>query len=60
MNIDMQYILETTKALVAVPSPVGYYKKMKPVLSDFAAKLGYTITYDNRDTAYIRVRRCPR
>lgn len=55
MNIDMHYILETAKALVAVPSPVGYYRKMKPVLEAFAAKLGYSVTYDNRNTAYIHV-----
>ena len=53
--MDTAYLLDTLKILLKTPSPVGYYKEMKPVLEGLAAALGYTVTYDNRSTAYIRV-----
>ncbi len=55
MNMDMHYLLKVMKTLLDTPSPVGYYEKMKPVIEGLAAELGYTVTYDNRDTAYIAV-----
>lgn len=55
MKIDMQYLLETLQILIETPSPVGYYVEMKPLLESYAQKLGYEISYDNRDTAYITV-----
>lgn len=55
MNLDLQFLIESLKTLIETPSPVGYYVEMKPVLEDFAQKLGFEITYDNRDTAYITV-----
>ena len=55
MKFDTSFIIETMKRFIETPSPVGYYEKMKPVIEEYAAKFGYTVTYDNRDTAYIRV-----
>ena len=55
MNIDLPYLLSTMRRLIDTPSPVGYYDAIKPVIESFAAELGYTVTYDNRDTAYITV-----
>ena len=55
MQIDTSYLLQTMQQLIETPSPTGYYEKIKPVLEELAAKLGYTVTYDNRDTAYITV-----
>ncbi|MBQ2757604.1 MAG: M42 family metallopeptidase [Clostridia bacterium] len=55
MMIDTAYLLDTMKKLIATPSPVGYYKEMKPVLEALATDLGQTVTYDNRGTAYITV-----
>lgn len=55
MKIDVPFLTETMQALINTPSPVGYYEKMKPLLEAYAAKLGYEVTYDNRDTAYIKV-----
>lgn len=52
-NVDMQYLLDTFKRIVSVPSPVGYYKKMTPVFENIVAELGLTVTYDNRETAYV-------
>ncbi|MBQ9802178.1 MAG: M42 family metallopeptidase [Clostridia bacterium] len=54
-KIDTAYMLQTMQKLIETPSPVGYYTKMKPVIEHFAAQLGYTVTYDNRNTAYITV-----
>lgn len=55
MKIDTSFLTNTLKRLIETPSPVGYYEKMKPVIEDFASSLGYSVTYDNRDTAYITV-----
>jgi putative aminopeptidase FrvX len=43
------------QALIETPSPTGYYVKIKPLLEKLAEELGYTVTYDNKDTAYITV-----
>ena len=55
MEIDRSYLLETMQKLIDTPSPTGYYVKIKPVLEALAGALGYTVSYDNRDTAYIKV-----
>lgn len=55
MNIHMTYLLDVMRRLLDTPSPTGYYAKMKPVIEELAAELGHTVTYDNRDTAYITV-----
>ncbi|MBQ2826061.1 MAG: M42 family metallopeptidase [Clostridia bacterium] len=55
MKISMTYLTDVMKRLLDTPSPVGYYEKMKPVIEDIASDLGYEVTYDNRDTAYITV-----
>lgn len=55
MKIDIQFLTDTMRRLIETPSPVGYYEKMKPLIEEYAAALGYSVTYDNRDTAYITV-----
>ena len=55
LKIDLSFLKNTLKGLLAVPSPVGYYTEMKPVIERYAAALGHTVAYDNRDTAYITV-----
>lgn len=55
MTIDTSYLLQTMQKLIETPSPTGYYVKIKPVLEKLAKALGYSVTYDNRDTAYITV-----
>ena len=56
MNLDISYLVEAIKSFIATPSPVGYYEKMKPMIEKYASELGYSVTYDNRDTAYISVK----
>ncbi len=55
LKIDTAFITHTMQRLIAIPSPVGYYTEMKPVIERYAADFGYTATYDNRDTAYITI-----
>lgn len=55
MRVNTQYLIDTMKQLIEVPSPVGYYVLMKPMIEKIATELGYNVTYDNRDTAYITV-----
>ncbi len=52
-NIDENYLIECFRRVVSVPSPVGYYVKLNPVLAQMAAELGITVTYDNKNTTYI-------
>lgn len=52
-KVDTQYLLECFRTIVEVPSPVGYYRELNPVLERLAAQLGHTLTYDNKSTAYL-------
>lgn len=52
-KIDRDYLIDTFKKIVNVPSPVGYYRELNPVLCDIASELGFEVTFDNRNTAYI-------
>ena len=52
---DPQDILRYFETLVNVPSPVGYYVQMNPVISRLAEELGLTVWHDNKSTAYITV-----
>ena len=52
-KIDDTYLLNCFRELVGVPSPSGYAKKLSPVLARYAAELGYSFTYDNKDTPYL-------
>lgn len=50
---DSQDILHYFETLVNIPSPVGYYVQMNPVISQLAEELEKTVWYDNKHTAYI-------
>lgn len=52
-KFDSEYIISCFKELVEVPSPVGYYVQMNPVIERIAAEFGQKVTYDNKNTAYI-------
>ena len=52
-QIDRQFLMNCFQDIVSVPSPVGYYVQMNPVLEKYAAMFGQAVTYDNRSTAYI-------
>ena len=52
-EIDRQFLVNCFQDIVSVPSPVGYYVQLNPVLERYAAMFGQTVTYDNRSTAYI-------
>ncbi|MBR6709753.1 MAG: M20/M25/M40 family metallo-hydrolase [Clostridia bacterium] len=51
--INEEYLLDCLKTFIDTPSPVGFYPLINPVLSERAAEIGYTVTFDNRQTAYI-------
>ncbi len=53
--IDKQFLIDCFKELVEVPSPVGYDLQLRPVLERYAARFGYTVTYDRRGTPYIEL-----
>ena len=50
---DPQDILSYFEKIVSVPSPVGYYVQMNPVIQQLAAELGETVAFDNKHTAYL-------
>ena len=53
MKPDTSFLIEAMRRFIYTPSPVGYYVEMKPAIEEYAAMLGYKVTYDNRNTAYI-------
>ena len=53
--VDKQFLIDCFKELVEIPSPVGYDLQLRPALERYAAKFGYTITYDRRGTPYIEL-----
>ena len=55
MKIDTSFLVDTMQRLIETASPVGYYEKIKPLIEEIAGNMGYEVTYDNRDTAYILV-----
>lgn len=52
-QIDEKFLLDCFETIVNVPSPVGYYVQLNPVLEKYAAMFGYEVSYDNKSTAYI-------
>ena len=54
-NIDKEYFGNFFSHIVKIPSPTGYYRKLNPVLEQYAAELGLEMTYDNKSTAYLTV-----
>ena len=50
---DSSFMLNCFREVVSVPSPVGYYVQMNPVIERIAARFGLSVTYDNKSTAYI-------
>ena len=50
---DSQDILRYFEKIVNVPSPVGYYVQMNPVIKQMAEELGVTVWHDHKSTAYI-------
>ena len=52
-QIDTQFLTDCFRQIVAVPSPVGYYEKLNPVLAQYAASLDCEMTFDNRHTGWI-------
>ena len=54
-SVDMNYLIESFRRVVNTPSPVGYYVKLNPVLEKMAYELGYSVSYDQKNTLYITV-----
>ena len=44
-QIDEKYLIDSLERIMNVPSPVGYYTKLKPVLEAMAKELGYHYRY---------------
>ena len=55
MKIDTNYIADMFLKLVQVPSPVGYYSELNPVLEDIAREFSLTVQYDNKKTAFMKL-----
>lgn len=52
-QINTKHLLECMEKIINVPSPVGYYKELNPVLAEMAKELGHEVTIDQKGTAYI-------
>ena len=54
-QVDGKNIVDYFERIIQVPSPVGYYRELNPVLAEMAKELGYDMTFDQKGTAYITV-----
>lgn len=54
-NIDKQHLIDSFERIINVPSPVGYYVELNPVLEEMVQELGLSVTRDNRSTTYIHI-----
>jgi putative aminopeptidase FrvX len=52
-TFDEKYFLNTLSHLLSIPSPVGYYTELNPVLAEYARSFGTEAIFDNKSTAYI-------
>lgn len=52
-TFDTEFFKDCFKEIISVPSPVGYYVKLNPVIEEIAERFGEKVTYDNKSTAYI-------
>lgn len=52
-KFDEAFFKSCFEEIINVPSPVGYYVKLNPVLAKMAEELGEKVTFDNKSTAYI-------
>lgn len=52
-NYDPMYTVSLFEKIVNVPSPVGYFREMNPIIEEIASSLGCSVSYDNKSTAYI-------
>lgn len=46
-KIDETFLIDCFRSIVDIPSPVGYYVQLNPVLEKYAAIFDCGITYDN-------------
>ena len=52
-EFDEKFFKSCFQEIIDVPSPVGYYVQLNPVIEKYAALFGEKVTYDNKSTAYI-------
>ena len=45
-DIDRKYLIDCFERIISVPSPVGYYAKLKPVIEELAAELSGLSSFD--------------
>lgn len=54
-TVQRETIEQVCRKLINTPSPVSYYEEIHPVMEELASQYGYTVTYDRKRTAYIRI-----
>lgn len=52
-RFDIEFFKKCFADIVSVPSPVGFYTKLNPIIEKYALSFGEKVTYDNKSTAYI-------
>ena len=52
-SVDSKFTLDCFHEIVSVPSPVGYYVRMNPLMEQIAQRFGLKVTYDHKSTAYL-------
>ena len=52
-QFDESFLLDCFRKIAETPSPVGYCRLLNPVLEEYAAMFGQTVTFDQKGAAYI-------
>ncbi len=55
VKINREQLIQDMKQLIETQSVVSFYELIHPVIEARAKQLGYTVTYDRKHTAYIKV-----
>lgn len=55
IKVNREQLIEDMKTFINTPSVVGFYELIHPVLEQRAKRLGLSVFYDRKHTAYIKV-----
>ena len=54
-KIDREYLVDSMRKLIEIPSPVSYYEEITPAVEKMAGELGYSLSCDRKRTLYLTV-----
>jgi len=56
VSVDKDFMMSFFKDIINIDSPVGDCDRVLSKIEEYALKLGFSVTYDNKSTGYIRIK----